>query len=112
MHPRSPLVTVWTYLLPFWAFGQGSLIYDQQTSTDETPWPFGAGGTIQQIPAPWGQSFTPRLSAVDFIKLQFVDGNVNDGKGATVFVNLRSDSVTGSILGSSLPVTMHTEFHG
>ena len=48
-----------------------------------------------------GQSFTPSLSSVGFIRLMF-----SGGGGATVYVDLRSDSIYGPVLGTSSPVTM------
>lgn len=92
------------------ALGQGTFIYDQQSSTNDAV--SGYGGTIMQhLPAPWGQSFTPSLAAVGFVRLMLNDGDLFDGLGATVYVNLRS-GITGPILGSTAPVHMPNLFHG
>jgi len=94
------------------ANGQGTFEYDQQSNTDETPPSFGQGGDMLQIPVPWGQSFTPSLSGVDFIRLKFDDPSPGDGVGATVYVNLRSGSISGSVIGSSAAVAMPNLFRG
>ena len=65
---------------------------------------------IIQSQAPIGQSFTPSLSAVGFIRLDLFDLNFNNGKGATVYVNVRANSITGTILGSSIPVVIPDSF--
>ena len=90
---------------------QRAFIIDQQSSTDETPFP-GLGGPIQSAIPPWGQSFTPGLPSIGFIRLLLDDGNVPDGLGATVYVNLRSGSISGPIIGTTAPVTMQNNFAG
>jgi hypothetical protein len=92
-------------------FAQGPFVYDQQSSTDETPYPMITWGFIQQLP-PVGQSFTPIFSAVDFIRLKLYDNTAGNGVGATLFVNLRSGSITGSILSSTTPVGLPDGFGG
>ena len=67
---------------------------------------------MQNIPTPWGQSFTPNFSAISFIRLKFDDGNTNDGFGATIHLNLRSGSINGPLLGTTTPVTMPNLFTG
>ena len=82
------------------AKGQGSFVFDQQSSTDEMP----IVGGIQLPGSPSsgdGQSFTPSLTSVGFVRLLF-----SGGGGATVYVNLRSDSILGPIIGTTSPVTM------
>lgn len=80
--------------------GQGTFVFDQQSSTDESLVPFGV-----QLPgnpnSGDGQSFTPSLSSVGFIRLFF-----SGAGGATVYVNLRSDSILGPIIGTSGSVNM------
>jgi len=93
------------------ARGQGTVVFDQQSSTNETPLP-GVGGAIQDAIPPWGQSFTPSLPSIGFIRLLFDDGNANDGLGATVYVNIRSGSISGAIIGSTDPVAMPNNFAG
>jgi hypothetical protein len=92
------------------SLAQGTFLYDQQSSTDEaTP---SGNTTIQQITAPYGQSFTPTLSAVDFIRLKLSDRNRSNATGATLFVNLRTGSVNGTILSSTGPVFLSDNFVG
>jgi hypothetical protein len=74
------------------AYSQGRFQYDQQSSV-ENQYVEGGAGLGQQ---PLGQSFTPSLSAVGFVRIYLY------GSGpATVYMNLRSNSITGSILGTT-----------
>ena len=79
---------------------QGTFIYDQQ-SADESS----GGGVffVFQSFQPIGQSFTPTNSSVGFIRL-WLDDSVLNGSGVTVYVNLLSNSITGTILGKTDPV--------
>jgi hypothetical protein len=86
--------------------GQGSFIYDQSSATNRS---FSGGAPIQSQ-QPTGQSFTPALSSVEFVQLEFRDFNSGNGTGATVYVNLRADSITGLILSSTDPVSMPDGF--
>src|SRR6266705_942449 len=86
--------------------------YDQQSSTNESPWPYGSGSTLQQIPPPYGQSFTPTLTSINFIRLNLNDANINDGLGATIYVNLHADSLSGAVIGTTAAVTMPNSFTG
>ena len=92
--------------------GQGTFFYDQESSMDETAFQHGAGGTIQQIPTPFGQSFTPTIAAVNFIRLNLNDNSPNNGLGATLYVNLRTNSIGGPLLASTMPVTLTNGFTG
>lgn len=78
--------------------GQGVFTYDQQSSTNETFVP--GGGSIQGL-APYGQSFTPLASSMNFIRLGVLDQNPNNGLGGTLHLNLRSDTIGGSILATT-----------
>jgi PEP-CTERM motif len=82
--------------------GQGTFIYDQQSATSQAG---GSGAPIQED-QPMGQSFTPSLSSVGFVQLEFWDINHGNNLGATVYVNLLSDSITGPVIDSTAPVTM------
>jgi hypothetical protein len=88
------------------AHGQGTFIYDQQSATSQS---FDYGAPIQEQ-QPTGQSFTPTLSSVRFVQLEFGDSRPGNGVGATVYVNLRADSLTGTVLGSTDPVYMPDGF--
>src|SRR5437899_3284491 len=84
------------------ARGQGTFVFDQQSSTNETA--VGGTWTIQyEMPQ---QSFTPTLSGIDFIRLSLQDGLPFNGTGSTVYVNLRADSPTGPVIASTDPVYM------
>lgn len=88
---------------------QGTLVYDQQSANEST-----SGGLTLVIQAnqPIGQSFTPSLTSVGFVRLAMGDANFNNGIGATVYVNLRENSLTGNILSSTDPVFMADRFGG
>jgi hypothetical protein len=90
--------------------GQGTFVYDQQSSTESLPGEAIVGITSFQQPV--GQSFTPSLSAIGFIRLELGDGNVGNGLGTTVSVNLRTNSITGPILGFTMPVFLPDGFGG
>ena len=76
------------------------MLWDQQSSTDESLVPFGT-----QLPGSPdsgdGQSFTPTLSSVGFVRLFF-----SGAGGATVYVNLRAGSILGPIIGTSSSASM------
>jgi hypothetical protein len=91
--------------------GQGTFIYDQQSSMDETPFP-GTGGQMNQLQPPWGQSFAPAMALIDFIRLKFADAVPGGALGATVYVNLHSGSIVGPILAVTAPVVMRAGFAG
>ena len=94
------------------ALAQGVIyIYDQQSSTNEVQGAAGGGNRIQGN-GPFGQSFTPSLSAVGFIRLNLQDLNANNGLGATLYVNLRENSITGNVLSASSPVFMPNSYVG
>jgi hypothetical protein len=89
-------------------YGQGAFIYDQQSANETT----GGGGAVAiQVNEPIGQSFTPALSSVGFIRL-FLSDNGFNSVGATVYVNLRTNSITGPLLSSTDPVFMPDRFSG
>ena len=105
---ESTLLPLIAVLIPTLGYTQGTFVYDQQSS-DETY----LGGASVGIRAgqPFGQSFTPVLSSVGFIRLYLSDDAFNS-LGATVFVNLRTNSITGPILASSAPVVVPDHFIG
>lgn len=92
------------------ALGQGLFVYDQQSSTDETPFP-GSGPVIQQFSS-YGQSFIPSLPSIDFFKLKLSDNDPSNGLGATIYLNLRSGSIAGPILGTTTPAILADGFSG
>ncbi len=94
---------LWTTLL---ARSQGTFFIDQQ-STNQTE---GSAGLA--VGLPMGQSFTPTFSSVSYLVLFLFDGDIFHNAGGTVLVNLRSNSVTGTILGTSAAVFVPDEFFG
>ena len=97
-------------LTAFVARGQG-FTYDQQSSVDETAWPYGAGAPIQLL-SPYGQSFTPNLTSVNFIRLNLNDNNPGNALGATLYLNLRADSISGAVLATTPTVSLPSGFTG
>jgi hypothetical protein len=89
------------------AIGQGTVIYDQQSSTESN---FGGQGFAIQSFQPMGQSFTPSLDGVGFIRMSLSRGSFN--QGATIYLNLRSDSITGAVLAATSPVALAVGFIG
>jgi hypothetical protein len=70
------------------------------------------GAAFLQSGQPMGQSFTPSLSWVDSIVLNLYDSDALHNSGATVYVNLRTNSITGTILGSTSPIFLPDGFSG
>ncbi len=89
--------------------GQGTFVYDQQTSTESLP---GEAARGIQVSQPIGQSFTPLLSSVGFIRLQLFDINPGNGQGVMMSVNIRTNSIAGPILASSDTVSLVDGFPG
>jgi hypothetical protein len=102
--------TTLAILAAFPVLGQGTLIFDQQSSTDGV-YLEGALGDIQSA-QPFGQSFTPSLSSVGFVRLYLYDSTGGGGGPGTLSINIRSASVTGTILGTSDPVNLPAGFAG
>jgi hypothetical protein len=90
-------------LLPLLTRAQGTFIFDQQSSDESNP---GNNGVFIQPREPMGQSFTPSLNAIGFVRFNLYDQVRNNGTGAVVYVNLRSDSITGPIIDSTAPVPL------
>jgi hypothetical protein len=87
---------------------QGAFVYDQQSSDESN-----ISGLISIQPfQPMGQSFTPTLPSVEFVRLALQDINFGNALGATLYVNLRSGSITGAVLAASSPVFMPDSFFG
>jgi hypothetical protein len=93
--------------LPLLADAQGTFIFDQQSSDESNG---GVGGVFIQTREPMGQSFTPSLAAIGFVRFNLYDQVRNNGTGAVVYVNLRSDSITGPIVDSTAPVSLPDNF--
>jgi hypothetical protein len=82
------------------AWGQGTLVVDQQTGQS-----LAGVGVVIQTNTPVGQSFTPSLSSVGYVALMLAD-NTPDTGSATVYVNVRSGSITGTVLGTTTSVSL------
>jgi hypothetical protein len=77
---------------------QGVFVYDQQSSGEER---IGSeSGANIEFGQPLGQSFTPQLSRIGFIRIEMFDASPGSGLGTTVFINLRTNSINGTILAS------------
>lgn len=87
---------------------QGLFQYDQQTANQDLL--NENSGGIDLSRQPLGQSFTPSLNAIGFIRLYLSSGGTA-GSG-TFNINLRSDSVTGALLGTSDSVTLPAQTVG
>ena len=93
------------------ALSQGTFMYDQQSSTDESTPAFGSGVTIQTA-SPYGESFTPSLATIDFVRLKLNDSDPASGSGATLLIQLHSSSISGAIVASTTPVSLANGFAG
>jgi hypothetical protein len=85
------------------ALGQGTFVYDQQSVPSDST--YTEGGVANILDVSVGQSFTPSLSTVGFIRLNIGGGGYIGGPSATFYVNLLLDSINGPILGSTDSVT-------
>ena len=92
----------------FRALSQGTLVYDQQSTTGGRH----EGVVNIQSSQPVGQSFTPTVTTVGFIQLETNDQIPGNSLGAVIFVNLRMDSITGQIIGQSDPFALPDNFEG
>lgn len=90
------------------ALAQGTLVFDQQSSANES---YSSGGVPIQFYGFVGQSFTPSLSTVGFIRVKLYDGVPANGVGATLVMNLRSNAINGPILGTTT-LTLANGFSG
>ena len=87
------------------ASAQVSFIYDQQSSTNNTAnlvptANFSLGSSI-------GQSFTPSLASIDFVRLRFYNSGGRQQRSAsgTIYVNLWSGGISnGVLLAATAPV--------
>jgi hypothetical protein len=105
------LILLFVQLFETIALSQGTLLFDQQSSTNETPPGLGDGVSIQAA-SPYGQSFTPGSNAVDFIRLKIDDSFPSDGLGGMLHIDLKAGSIFGTTLASTTPVTLSNGFAG
>jgi hypothetical protein len=79
---------------------QGTFLVDQQAGADNASTRAG----LLPTDAPFGQSFTPSLSFLDFITLSLQSISIfstDTGNGSSLHVNIRSGAFTGPIVGTS-----------
>jgi hypothetical protein len=112
MREKRSTALSWTFLLALTAhgntFGQSNFLYDQQSSDENN---LGGGLADIQSNQPIGQSFTPSLAFVGFVRLYLSD-NAFNVVGTSVLVNLRTNSVSGPVLASTSAVAVADHFHG
>ncbi len=113
MSIRSSSLGILTLFAALCTCGQGTIfLYDQQSSTDEGYYGYGAGPSYQIMLPTTGQSFTPSLSGIDFIRLELNDSTPAGTLGTTWFLNLHSDTIHGPILGTTATVGLPGGFTG
>lgn len=89
--------------------GQGTFVYDQQSATEETV----RGSLIEIGPSqPLGQSFTPALNSIGFVRLKLDDAKKGNDLGSTMIVLLRQSTITGPVIASTDPVALIDGFYG
>lgn len=103
---KLKLISAALFLTTSFANGRGTFVYDQQSTN------LIEGAAFLQSGQPMGQSFGPTLSSVGFVMLNLYDSDALQHSGATVYLNLRSDSITGTILSSSTQVFLPDGFFG
>src|SRR4051812_16138656 len=81
-------------VLPLLASAQGTMDFDQASASENANGEFANAIQSNQV---IGQSFTPSLNGVGFIRLFTGDSSFN-GVGAMLYVNIRSGSMSGSII--------------
>jgi len=106
MKTKRPWIIAVSVLLANGVHGQ--FVYDQQSSDESN---LGGGASDIQSGQPMGQSFIPALSSVGFVRLYLSDSALNS-MSVTFRLDLRSDSITGPIIGSSDLVTLSDGFIG
>ena len=102
---KKVLVQIALALVACCAHGQGTFQFDQQVSPITPP-----GGYFNIQPGTTGQSFVPTLSSVGFV--QFYLGDPTQVQAPTLYVDLWSGSLGGTLLGQSDPITLSTTFVG
>lgn len=110
---RCSALGILTLSIALCARGQGTtFVYDQQSSTDEGYYGYGFGPAYQSLLPTTGQSFTPSLSAIDFIRLEINDSTPTGTVASTWFLNLHSGTIHGPVLGTTATVDLPGGFTG
>ncbi len=107
MKIKSFVLTSLIALATVQARSQGTFVYDQQSSTESV---VDEAFLNIQINQPIGQSFTPSLSTVGFVRLDLTTGPTQGG--ASLDVLLHSGSITGPTIGTSELVSLPVNFTG
>lgn len=104
---KSKTYLIWAafWLSAAFANGQGVALFDQQSTNL-----IEGSAPLSGFYRPVGQSFTPALSSVGFVTLMLYDGDALHISSGNVHVNLRANSITGPILGTSLTVSIPDNF--
>jgi hypothetical protein len=108
MKLRRLIFSVVLLLSTLRTFAQGTLEFDQQSST---------GGFFEGVidissNQPTGQSFTPALSGIGVVQLALAGQNPGNNANANVYVNLLTSSITGPILAQTGIVAVPIGFEG
>lgn len=78
---------------------------DQHQELDDVSWSVG-------INSPVGQEFVPSFTSLDVVELLTRDSIFGGGTGTALSVTVRAGSITGTVLGASLPVLLPAGFDG
>jgi hypothetical protein len=98
---------IWMALAARIVHSQGFIVDQQSTNLVDGSAP------LNIIGQPMGQSFRPQFNSIGFVTLNLFDADAfQNNFGASVYVNVRSNSVTGLILGTSATVFMPGQFFG
>jgi hypothetical protein len=79
-------------------------MYDQQSASNG----LAPSGYSINLGQPLGQAFTPMLSSVGFVALELENSTARTN--ATIYVNLWADSIGGTLLGSTAPVSFPASY--
>src|SRR5690349_4979631 len=92
---KKPILILALTLVALTLLGQGTLtpLIDQQSAPD-------AGNSSGMMPGV-GQSFTPAFSSIDFVQMVIYVGVATPVTNASIFINLRSDSIGGPVIGTT-----------
>ncbi len=92
----------------FTSYGQTNFVLDQSSGSDN--WTPQRALSIKA--QPMGQSFKPTLPSVGFVKFYVGDNNTETHRPSSVYINLRLETLTGSIIGKSDQVYLPDGFSG
>jgi hypothetical protein len=102
---KTIIIASFFLLAPILADSQGFVIDQQSTNLTE-------GVAYPYFNPPVGQSFRPSLAAIGFVTIYFIDGDFQNTSGGTVYLNLRSNSITGTIMATSTSAFVPDAYFG